>query len=141
MGNGRPDPKFIRPQVEGNTGSETRGQVSHFPFHFSFSYFFTTRLTVELDFCKVGDLTPPARGYDDITGWIAIVGPAGLPKDVAEKLSAATSLALQQPEVKNKLALFGLSPMPMTPEQLRGFIGTEIPKWSRMAKEAKIQPE
>ena len=80
-------------------------------------------------------------GFDDITGWIAIVGPAGMPKDVAEKLGAATSQALQQPEVKTKLALFGLSPMPMTPEQLRGFIGTEIPKWTRMAREAQIQPE
>ena len=40
--------------------AETRGQVSHFPFHFSFSFssFFTPRLTVELDYCKVGDLTP-----------------------------------------------------------------------------------
>ena len=30
---------------------ETRGHVSHFPFHFSFSasYSFTTRLTVELE--------------------------------------------------------------------------------------------
>ena len=79
--------------------------------------------------------------YDDITGWIAIVGPAGLPKDVAEKLSAATTVALQQREVKDKLAVFGLSPMPMTPGQLKAFIGTEIPKWGRMAKEAKIQPE
>ena len=41
-----------------------RGQVSHVPFPISLlililiSYFFTTRLTVELDFCKVGDLTP-----------------------------------------------------------------------------------
>ena len=80
-------------------------------------------------------------GYDDITGWIAIVGPAGLPKDVAEKLSTATRSALQRAEVKDRLAVFGLSPMPMTPDQLRAFIATEIPKWSRMVKEAKIQPE
>ena len=60
---------------------------------------------------------------------------------MAEKLSAATTVALQQPEVKDKLAVFGLSPMPMTPGQLKAFIGTEIPKWGRMAKEAKIQPE
>ena len=80
-------------------------------------------------------------GYDDITGWIAVVGPAGLPKDVAEKLSASIGQALQQPEVKNRLALFGLSPMPMSPDQLRSFINSEIPKWLRMAKEANIQPE
>ena len=90
------------------------------------------------DWPPIADTLP---GFDDITGWIAIVGPAGMPKDVAEKLSAATSHALQQPEVKTKLALFGLSPMPMTPEQLKAFIGTEIPKWTRMAREAHIQPE
>lgn len=90
------------------------------------------------DWPPIADTLP---GFDDITGWIAIVGPAGMPKDVAEKLSAATSLALQQPEVKTKLAIFGLSPMPMTPEQLKVFIGTEIPKWTRMARDAKIQPQ
>lgn len=90
------------------------------------------------DWPPIADTLP---GFDDITGWIALVGPAGLPKDVADKLNAATDVALQHPEVKNKLALFGLSPMPMTPERLKSFIGTEIPKWARMAKEAKIQPE
>ena len=90
------------------------------------------------DWPPIADTLP---GYDDITGWIAIAGPAGLPKEVAEKLSAATGLALQQPDVKTRLAFFGLSPMPMTPEQLKGFISMEIPKWIRMAKEAKIQPE
>lgn len=90
------------------------------------------------DWPPIADTLP---GYDDITGWIAIVGPAGLPKDIAEKLSAAVQTALQQAEVKNRLALFGLSPMPMAPEQLKAFIGSEIPKWARMAKDANIQPE
>jgi len=80
-------------------------------------------------------------GFDDITGWIAVVGPAGLPKEVADRLSAAIAQALQQTEVKNRLALFGLSPMPMNPDQLKTFINSEIPKWQRMAKEANVQPE
>ena len=90
------------------------------------------------DWPPIADTLP---GYEDVTGWIALVGPAGLPKDVADKLSAATQSALQQAEVKNKLAFFGLSPMPMNPEQLRDFIASEIPKWGRMAKEANIKPE
>ena len=80
-------------------------------------------------------------GFEDITGWIAIVGPVGLSKDVSDKLSAAATQALQQPDVKNRLAIFGLSPMPMSPEQLKLFIGTEAPKWTRMIKGANIQPE
>ena len=96
------------------------------------------RSTMVSDWAPIADTY---AGYDDITGWIAVVGPAGLPKDVAEKLSASIGQALQQPEVKNRLALFGLSPMPMSPDQLRSFINSEIPKWLRMAKEANIQPE
>ena len=80
-------------------------------------------------------------GFEDITGWIAIAGPAGLPKDVAGKLALNTSQALTQPEVKNRLALFGLAPMPMAPETLKAFMATEVPKWKRLANEAHIQPE
>ena len=80
-------------------------------------------------------------GFEDITGWIAIAGPAGLPKDIADKLALNTSQALMQPEVKNRLALFGLAPMPMQPERLKAFMATEVPKWKRLANEANIQPE
>ena len=86
-------------------------------------------------------ITETVPGFDDIVGWIAIAGPASLPKDIADKLSAAVAQALQQTEVKNRINTFGLSPMPMSPEQLKAFIGKEVPKWVRMAKEANIQPE
>jgi tripartite-type tricarboxylate transporter receptor subunit TctC len=90
------------------------------------------------DWPPIADTLP---GFDDITGWIAIAGPPGLPKDVAEKLGAAVNTALQQSEVKNRLAFFGLSPMPMGPDQLKAYIVSEIPKWGRMAKEAGIEPQ
>lgn len=80
-------------------------------------------------------------GYDDITGWIAVVGPPGLPGDIADKLGKAVADAVQQQDVKARLALFGLSPMPKSPQQLRAFIAAEIPKWTRLAREANIQPE
>ena len=86
-------------------------------------------------------LSEAFAGFEDITGWIAIAGPSGLPKDVADKLALHTIQALTQPEVKNRLALFGLSPMPMQPERLKAFMATEIPKWKRLANEANIQPE
>ncbi len=77
----------------------------------------------------------------DITAWFAIVGPAGIPKDVVDKLNAATTQVLKAPEMKERLATIGLTPMPMPPEQLRTFIGTEIVKWTRLAREASVQPE
>ena len=77
----------------------------------------------------------------DITAWFAMVGPAGLPRDVVDKLNAATAQGLKQPELKDRLATVGITPMPMTPEQLKTFIATEITKWTRIVKDANIQPE
>jgi tripartite-type tricarboxylate transporter receptor subunit TctC len=77
----------------------------------------------------------------DITAWFAIVGPAGLPKDVVDKLNAAVGQALQQPEARDKLAGIGIQPMPLAPEQLKTFMGSEVGKWTRLAKEANIEPQ
>jgi len=77
----------------------------------------------------------------DITAWFAVVGPAGMPRDAVERLNGAIGQALRQPEFREKLAAIGLSPVIMTPEQLKGFIATEIVKWTRIVKEAEIQPE
>ncbi len=77
----------------------------------------------------------------EITAWFAIVGPAGMPKDVVDKLNAAVGQALKSPEAREKLAAIGIQPMPLAPEQLKAFIGSEITKWIRLAKEASIQPE
>ena len=77
----------------------------------------------------------------DITAWFGIVGPAGMPRDVVDKLSAATTQVLKTPEMKDRLATIGLTPMPMAPEPFKGFIATEIVKWTRLAREANIQAE
>ena len=77
----------------------------------------------------------------DITAWFAIVGPAGMSKDVVDKLNAAATQALKAPEMNGKLAQIGLSPMPMPPEQLKTFIATEITKWIRLAKDANIEAQ
>jgi tripartite-type tricarboxylate transporter receptor subunit TctC len=79
-------------------------------------------------------------GYD-ITAWFAIVAPAGTPKEIVDKLQVATTKALGQAEVKEKLATIGIAPMPMTPEELHRFMAAEVSKWIRLAKDAGIEPE
>ena len=98
----------------------------------------TPRRSALVDWPPIAETLP---AYDDITGWIAVVGPAALPREVADKLGAAVTQALQHADVKARLTLFGLAPMPKSPEQLRAFIAAEIPKWTRLAREANIQPE
>lgn len=89
------------------------------------------------DVPAIAELLP---GFD-ITAWFAIVGPAGMSKDVVDKLNVAITQALKAPEMNGKLALIGLSPMPMPPEQLKTFIGTEIIKWTRLVKDANIEAQ
>ena len=77
----------------------------------------------------------------DFPSWLGLVGPAGMPREVVDKLNGMVHQALQQPESRDKLATIGMTPMLMAPDQFKGFIGTEVVKWVRLAKDANVQPE
>ncbi len=79
-------------------------------------------------------------GYN-ITAWFAVAAPAGTPKEVVDKLNGAITKALASAEVKDRLASVGITPMPMTPAELHRFIVAEIAKWTRLTREAGIEPE
>ena len=77
----------------------------------------------------------------DIRAWFAVVGPANMPKAVVDKLNAAMVKALAQPDTKERFATIGIAPMPLSPDRLHVFMGSEIAKWQRLVKEANVQPE
>lgn len=79
-------------------------------------------------------------GYD-FPSWNAFMGPAGLPRDVVNRLSAAIIQALKQPEVVKQLATTGTIPLILGPDELRAYMTVEVAKWVRLAREANIQPE
>jgi tripartite-type tricarboxylate transporter receptor subunit TctC len=75
-------------------------------------------------------------GYDELTAvsWFALSGPAGLPKDVTERLNAAVAAMLEQPEVKKRLARDAIETRAMSPEEFTRFVAGEIDKWAPVAK-------
>jgi tripartite-type tricarboxylate transporter receptor subunit TctC len=79
-------------------------------------------------------------GYE-LIAWFALVAPAGTPAPVIARLHEITSKSLAKPEVKARFDALGTDVAPMNPEQLGGFIKSEITKFARLAKEAGIQPE
>ena len=97
----------------------------------------TTRSALVPDWPALAEAMP---GFD-ITAWFAMVGPASMPRDVTDKLNGAVSQALMTQDVKDRLAGIGLQPMPLKPEQLKAFMGSEVAKWVRLVKEANVQPE
>jgi tripartite-type tricarboxylate transporter receptor subunit TctC len=74
-------------------------------------------------------------GYD-VTIWYAILGPAGLPKDVVAKLSAAIRQVVRQPGMDKKLQAIGADPMTQTPQEFAAFIRKESGKWGRIVRES-----
>jgi len=62
------------------------------------------------------------------------VVPAGTPKDVVHKISADMAKVLASPEVKQRMAEIGLTPVGNTPEQFDAYIRNEIPKWAKVVK-------
>ncbi len=72
----------------------------------------------------------------EATSWFALLGPAGMPRDVQLRINAETARVLALPDVKEKLATLGLDPAPGTPEALTALIQAETAKWARVVKES-----
>ena len=63
-----------------------------------------------------------------------IVAPAGTPRPVIEKLSAALRAAVMSDDLKARLADDGAEPLPSTPEEYAADIDREETKWSAIVR-------
>ena len=72
----------------------------------------------------------------EATSWFALLGPAGMPREVQMRINLETAKALAAPDVKEKLATLGLDANPGTPEALMGLMQAETIKWARVVKES-----
>ena len=72
----------------------------------------------------------------EATSWFALLGPAGMPREVQLKINAETAKVLALPDVKEKLATLGLDAVPGSPEALAGLIQAETLKWAKVVKES-----
>lgn len=71
----------------------------------------------------------------------SFVGPAGMPRPIAEKLNQAMSTAVRDPENRKILIQRGADPIGSSIEEHDAFIKSEIPKWIKMARAAGIDPQ
>jgi len=71
----------------------------------------------------------------ELTTWTVMVGPKGLPDDVAEALSKAANAALAEPRVKERLESTGTTPVPdSTPASTRAFLNREFALYTNIVK-------
>jgi tripartite-type tricarboxylate transporter receptor subunit TctC len=70
----------------------------------------------------------------EATTWHALVAPAGTPKDVIAALHQATAATVNDPAVRKALTDLGVDVVGGTPEELRAYLKSEIPKWAAVVK-------
>jgi tripartite-type tricarboxylate transporter receptor subunit TctC len=75
---------------------------------------------------------------DTLTG---IVAPAGTPKEIVEKLSREIAKAAAQPDVSQRLAALGFTPVANTPDEFTARIKQEMEKWGKVVRDAKLKIE
>jgi tripartite-type tricarboxylate transporter receptor subunit TctC len=79
-------------------------------------------------------------GYEAIN-WFAILGPAGIPAAIAEKVHADTAEALKGTELRERIGAAGMEPKSMAPAELAAYMKTEIVKWGKAVKASGAKPE
>jgi tripartite-type tricarboxylate transporter receptor subunit TctC len=70
----------------------------------------------------------------DLSSWWGIVGPAGMPPDVVNKLNAAINKTLTAPEMQKFMASEGAEAKVMTPQEFSDLIHSEVQRWTKVAQ-------
>ncbi|MEY3782860.1 MAG: hypothetical protein RIS97_1038 [Pseudomonadota bacterium] len=78
------------------------------------------------------------KGFD-AQQWYGVVGPANMPAPIVKTLSESLATVLKAPDLREKLAIEAIEPMVMSPDQFAEFIKKDIARWSKLAKDRKIE--
>jgi tripartite-type tricarboxylate transporter receptor subunit TctC len=74
----------------------------------------------------------------EFVGWYTLAAPAGLPRDIAQKLSADVARIVNSPALAAKWLELGVTPVGGSPAEAAEFVRTEAAKYTRLIKEAKL---
>ena len=82
-------------------------------------------------------------GYNGFDGqqWYGLTGPANMPDAIVRKLNAELNKVLASPEFAEQMASEAMTLMPMSPEQFTNYVKEDIARWTKVAKDRKIELE
>jgi tripartite-type tricarboxylate transporter receptor subunit TctC len=79
-------------------------------------------------------------GYEAMQ-WYGLLAPAGTPKDIMVRLHAEATKALNTEDMKEKLSTDGAEPVGSTSAEFAALIKSELDKWAKVARAAKIEQQ
>jgi tripartite-type tricarboxylate transporter receptor subunit TctC len=77
----------------------------------------------------------------DLAAWTGLFGPAGMPREVAEKLSATLLQIMAKPDVRERILASGAEPTPSDAATFSALVKRQLQVWGRKVADAGIQPE
>jgi tripartite-type tricarboxylate transporter receptor subunit TctC len=77
----------------------------------------------------------------EMLSWAALLGPARMPAEVTQGLSAAMLRIGARPDYRDAMARVSFEGITSTPEELGRFIVAQIASWGQMIRSAGIEPE
>lgn len=81
------------------------------------------------------------KGFE-LTQWQAVVGPAGMSREIVQRLNREVNRALQMPDVIDVLVTKGGSELiGSTPEEFSQVISSDLAKYAKLVKAAGIKPQ
>ncbi|MFZ2738670.1 MAG: tripartite tricarboxylate transporter substrate binding protein [Burkholderiaceae bacterium] len=77
------------------------------------------------------------KGFDAMQ-WYGVVGPAGMPPAIVKQLNETLNQVLKAADLREKLSVEAVEPLPMTPEQFGNYIRADISRWTKLARARNI---
>lgn len=91
------------------------------------------------------ELPPLAKSANlpgfDLAAWVGVVGPAGMPADVTQRLSASINGILKRKDVAERLTSLGADVFPGTAAEFQTYMVEQYNSWRDKIKAAGIHPE
>src|SRR3954447_12211162 len=80
------------------------------------------------------------KGFD-ITSWQGYLGPAGLPKEIVQRLNSEIRKVIDRPEIKKELAERGMEAFSGPTEEFEQFLKDQLVVWEKLIADAGIEKQ
>ena len=77
----------------------------------------------------------------EVVGFYGVLAPAGTPRPMVDRLSAAFKAVLESPEIRSKMVAQGADPAFLGADDFARFLAAEMPKWAKAVKDSGARLE
>ena len=90
---------------------------------------------------EIGTVAEQGFPQFDATAWIGLLGPAGLPRELADRIEREAQRIMRLPEVRDLLGKQGFDVVGSTSHEFAEFIRSETAKWTAIVKATGARAE